>query len=1031
MIRYIVSLVFFVSTSVNSAPGLDLDFELVASNLGSPTDVANAGDDRLFVVDGAGLIRIVDADGNVLSPAFLDIAARVLDGGERGLLGLAFHPDYANNGYFYVNYTREPDGDTVIARFSVSSGDPNVADAGSELQLLTVNQPASNHNAGAMAFDPGPEGYLYIPLGDGGPSSNARNMTNLLGTIVRIDVDSTSGTSPDCVGDGAGSYTVPGDNPFSDGPGGTCDEAWAFGLRNPFKMSIDRDTGDLYLGDVGESSFEEVDFQPAGLAGVDWGWRCKEGFSTYSPGNCDAPLSRDPFFAYGRAEGRSVIGGYVYRGTQFPNLEGVYFFNDYYERTVWAARRDQFDSWEVTRYGSALPDTSFSSWGEGADGELYVVKRDFSGPTELYRLVDNTPPNEAPVITEGDSVDVTLDEDSTPQMFSLTLNATDDGGPENLIWGVVTSPSGGSASTSGSGSNVAVNYTPDNHYSGSDTFQVAVADPLEAFDVITVNVTIRPRNDAPNNTQPPAVSGEPTSGSTLSTTSGDWNDNTDSTPGNLSYSYQWESSSDNQSFSAISGETQTTYELTQADEGRYIRASVTATDDGEGLPATQSATAVSSAVEVLAPNDPPIISEGAALTVTLDEDASPEPFALTLNATDDGPEADLSWSISTGANNGSAAAAGSGASVAVDYTPNENFNGTDQFVVTVTDGRGASDSITVDLTIRPRNDAPVNTLPPTIAGVATVGAELTADEGVWNDSLDLSPGNLTFAFQWQRASDNVSFADISGASDPVYTVEASDEGQFLRFEVTVTDDGEGLPSTQQVSLFSASAEVFLSDPPPRILEGPAIVIVMDEDAEPLPFGLNLRASDDGPSSELSWTISTEASNGTAGVDPSGTPTSVSYEPIDNYHGEDSFEVTVTDGSGQTDSIEVRVSIQPRNDPPQNEVLPVVLGIPEVGETITAEPGQWSDALDSNPDLFEFTYQWQSSSDGVAYTNIPAADASEYIVDSEQEGNFIRVSVTASDDGVGEPLSQSATAVSSPVTILPDIVFEAGFETTDP
>lgn len=1019
MKRFIFAIAAAVSGNAFAVSGLDLDFELVTSSIPSPVAIANAGDDRLFVVSSVGEIRIVEADGTLLSTPFLDIKSKVRSGGERGLLGLAFHPDYANNGYFYVNYTRDGDGDTVIARFSVSAGDRNVATSASESRLLTVNQVSDVHKAGALAFDPGPENYLYIPLGDGGNGSNARNTGNLLGTVIRIDVDGGTGTAPDCVGEGVGGYTVPTSNPLSDGAGGDCDEVWAYGLRNPFRSSFDQDTGDFYIGDVGEQSFEEVNFQPAGLAEVDWGWNCREGLSSYPPGGCSAPSRRDPFFDYGRTDGRSVIGGFVYRGSLYPGLDGIYFFNDYYEETVWAARRNASDVWVVTKYANTLPDVFFSSWGEDSDGELYVVSRSFSGTGDLYRLVDNSTPNDPPVITEGTSTSVDMDEDSSPVMFSLTLNATDDGAAGDLDWSISSNPGNGSATAPGSGSSTVVTYTPDSNYNGADSFEVTVTDGFGASDSIDVSVNVRPRNDAPNNTQAPSISGTPTVGTTLTANSGSWNDSTDLAPGTLSFSYQWETSADDQTFSNIAGATAATYELLAQDENQFVRVMVTASDDGEGLPVSQSTLVASASVEVFAPNDPPVITEGATVSVDMDEDEAPVSFSLTLNATDDGPAGDLSWSVSSNPGNGTASATGSGLSVPVTYTPASNFNGADSFVVTIMDGFGESDSIDVSVNIRPRNDAPNNTQAPTISGTPTTGETLTASNGSWNDNTDLAPGNLSFTYQWERSADDVNFAGIAGAVAATYELQEQDENQFVRVTITATDDGEGLPTSQASAAASASVEVFEPNDPPVITEGTEASVDMDEDGSPGGFSLTLNATDNGPAGDLSWQVESAPGNGIASATGSGASVNVTYSPNADYNGSDSFEVAVRDAFGATDTITVNVTIRPRNDAPNNTQPPTIIGVGTVDSTLSADPGAWNDATDLTPGNISFSYQWQRSADDQSFSDIAGEISSDYVIQAQDEGQFLRLEVTATDDGEGLPASQQVVLNTASLEIFLD------------
>jgi glucose/arabinose dehydrogenase len=374
-----------------SPPATDVTLSLTqfATGLNSPVGVYNAGpgDDRLFVIEQAGVIRIVQSNGAVLPTPFLDISARVLSGGERGLLGLVFHPDYATSGFFYVNYTSSGTGRTHISRFS-ATGNPNVADPTSEVILFTVDQPFSNHNAGDIHF--GPDGFLYIPLGDGGsagagdPSNNAQNMGVLLGKIVRIDVG-LGGFPSDCVGNGTGQYTIPATNPLIDGPGGVCDEIWALGLRNPWRSSFDRVTGDFYIGDVGHDAWEEIDFQPAGSGGGEnYGWRCFEGNASFNPSGCGPSSSFTfPIFAYPHTGGEcSVIGGYVYRGSLFPALFGRYVLTDFCTGNFWDIIPDGVGGWQVTQHTN-LAQFGYVSFGEDVNGELYVVHQ---GSGTLFRL---------------------------------------------------------------------------------------------------------------------------------------------------------------------------------------------------------------------------------------------------------------------------------------------------------------------------------------------------------------------------------------------------------------------------------------------------------------------------------------------------------------------------------------------------------------------------------------------------------------------------------------------------------------------
>lgn len=336
----------------------------VVSGITAPTDIKNAGDGsgRLFILEQPGRIRILK-DGQLLDPPFLDITDRVgSNGSERGLLGLAFHPKFAQNGYFYVNYT-DKDGNTHIARFT-ANGDS--ADPASEKKLLFAQQPFPNHNGGALAF--GPDGFLYIGLGDGGsqgdPYGNGQSKNSLLGKILRIDVNNGN------------PYAIPADNPFANS-GGVKKEIWAYGLRNPWRVSFDRLTNDLWIGDVGQDLWEEIDFVPAGTpGGLNFGWNKMEGTHPYSGSN--QPEFTTPVAEYPHGQECSVTGGYVYHGAALPEWQGVYFYGDYCSGRVWGLASP------VLGQAQLLFETGFriSTFGLDEAGELYVA--DYNGA--IYRL---------------------------------------------------------------------------------------------------------------------------------------------------------------------------------------------------------------------------------------------------------------------------------------------------------------------------------------------------------------------------------------------------------------------------------------------------------------------------------------------------------------------------------------------------------------------------------------------------------------------------------------------------------------------
>ncbi len=377
MIRLIFLSFLLISVGFLHAQ-IQLELDPFASGFSQPVDIANAGDARLFIVEKRGVIHILDADGQRLPQPFLDIDDRVRSAeSERGLLGLAFHPNYAENGFFYVNYT-DNSGNTQISRFKVSESDPNIADPNSELKILSVDQPFSNHNGGDLAF--GPNGYLYIGLGDGGsgndPQNRSQTRLTLLGKILRIDVDKGN------------PYQIPADNPFAD-LDDILPEIWALGVRNPWRFSFDRQTGDLWIGDVGQGQFEEINFQPANCAGgQNYGWRCYEGDVTFNTNNCPAASELTfPVHTYahvGNFCGGSVTGGFVYRGSAYPALQGAYVYADFCNGRIWSLRPDGNGGWNNEELLDWV-DNDLVAFGESGTGELFVAGIS-SG--NIYRITD-------------------------------------------------------------------------------------------------------------------------------------------------------------------------------------------------------------------------------------------------------------------------------------------------------------------------------------------------------------------------------------------------------------------------------------------------------------------------------------------------------------------------------------------------------------------------------------------------------------------------------------------------------------------
>ena len=355
-----------------------LRVELVTSGLVDPIGITHAGDDsgRLFVNERGGRIMVIEADGSLRAAPFVDLSSRLVAGGERGLLGLAFHPDFEQNGRLFVHYSRAGDGATVVSELQASP-DRATADP-SERVVLTLAQPFANHNGGQLAF--APDGYLYVGLGDGGsggdPFGNAQNPDVLLGKILRLDIDSAPAA-------GRG-YAIPPDNPYAaegSAPGAGLPEIWAIGLRNPWRFSFDLRLGDLYIGDVGQGAWEEIDRQPAdSTGGENYGWNVMEGRHCFQDG-CDQTGYVKPIAEYPTSAGCAVTGGYVYRGADQPDLQGVYVFADYCSGVIFTL---QVDEGTITPKQVLESGLQVSAFGEDQEGELYLADLGGGG---IYRVL--------------------------------------------------------------------------------------------------------------------------------------------------------------------------------------------------------------------------------------------------------------------------------------------------------------------------------------------------------------------------------------------------------------------------------------------------------------------------------------------------------------------------------------------------------------------------------------------------------------------------------------------------------------------
>lgn len=368
--------IFYISLLLllNVSMAQTLTIQSFATGLSGAVDIAHPpGDERLFVVQQGGQIRIVNTNGTINTTPFINLSSLIVSGGEQGLLGLAFHPNYATNGQFFVNYTRASDGATVIAKYTVSTANPNVANTAGTI-LMTIAQPYTNHNGGCIRF--GPDGYLYIGMGDGGsggdPENRAQNITQNLGKMLRIDVDNPVAPL---------NYGIPPTNPYVGIAGN--DEIWAIGVRNPWKFSFNRLNNDLWIADVGQNAVEEINKVASPVpVGLNFGWRCYEGNVPYNTTGCAAIGTMTmPIAQYSHDDGCSITGGYLYTGSLYPNLLGKYVFADYCNNRLGIVNEAGTISYTPNFSGS----NNFTTFGEDINGELYVAKS-----STIYKIVDTS-----------------------------------------------------------------------------------------------------------------------------------------------------------------------------------------------------------------------------------------------------------------------------------------------------------------------------------------------------------------------------------------------------------------------------------------------------------------------------------------------------------------------------------------------------------------------------------------------------------------------------------------------------------------
>jgi glucose/arabinose dehydrogenase len=478
-----------------SPPVTNFNLATYASGFSAPTDIANAGDGRLFIAQKNGVIKIINNDGTVRATPFLDIDSIVINGGnEEGLLGLVFHPNYVSNRYFYVYYTNLS-GDNVVSRYQTSAGDPNVADSASGQIVLTIPHPTyNNHNGGDLNFGP-TDGYLYIGTGDGGssgdPNNNAQNINSILGKLLRLDIN-----IDDFPSDSTKNYGIPSSNPFAGATSGA-DEIWAIGLRNPWRFDFDKLTKDMIIGDVGQNAREEVDFAAAGTgAGNNYGWRCYEGLASYNTAGCASQSSYvSPVVDYDHTLSRcSVTGGFVYRGPEYSTLQGVYLYTDYCSGHFYGIKQNGA-AWDQV-LAQQISGRNISSFGEDSsrrlyaaditNGTIYKVQADSLLSDTTAPTVSITAPSDGSTVS-GASVVVSAsasDNDSVAgvqfKVDGVDIGAEDTSNPYSVAWDSTTV-------TNGSHNLTAVARDPTGNITSSSIIAVTVSNSSKIGDLNSDN----------------------------------------------------------------------------------------------------------------------------------------------------------------------------------------------------------------------------------------------------------------------------------------------------------------------------------------------------------------------------------------------------------------------------------------------------------------------------------------------------------------------------------------------------------------